>query len=531
MIAAYYQASEDGQEPQLRALIQQHPDLEAELVRYFVDQEKLRRVTEPFRSPEGIDREAALPGACSPRGAEDTRSLHSDSAGVLADLVGPGQLVDGVRQFGDYELLEQLAIGGMGVVYKAREISLNRLVALKMIRSGEFASAVRHPSVPPEAEMVANLDHPSIVPIYEVGEHGGDHFFIMKLLEGGTLAAHLDEYASDPQAAVRVIATLARAIHHAHQRGILHRDLKPSNILLDAQGEPLIADFGLAKRLDAASDLTATGAVVGTPPYMAPEATLGRKGAVTTATDVYGLGAILYALLTGRAAVPGRLDLGADREGQGATSRASPAVQPAGRRRPPDDLPEVPGEGPRARYSSRPGPGRRPGTLVQRRANPRPTEQLASPRLALVPPPGAAERDGRVRDVRGSVAHDLGVPGHHADRARPDQDAGTGGLILHVSGWIALAYLPMILIGWHATQAKVWAIRAGLFHAIVLMTINTINVLGLFRFGIERITPESDPVSMSLGLTLFYLAVAFIAAVYAIANISLAANRRPPRTR
>ncbi len=220
---------------------------------------------------------------------------------MLADLVGPGRLIDGMRRFGDYELLEKLAIGGMGVVYKARQISLNRLVALKTVRSGEFASESDIRRFRAEAEMVADLDHPSIVPIYEVGEHGGYSFFSMKLLEGGTLAAHPDQYGSDPRAAVRVIATLARAIQHAHQRGILHCDLKPSNILLDARGEPLTADFGLAKRLGATSDLTSTGAIVGTPPYFAPEVTLGRKGTVTTATDVYGLGAILYALLTSRA--------------------------------------------------------------------------------------------------------------------------------------------------------------------------------------------------------------------------------------
>jgi len=267
VIAAYYQASEEGHAPRLRALIQEHPDLQAELTRYFVEQELLHQVTEPLRLPDGIDRETAFPRSSRPLGSEDFRTLYDESGGVLADLVDPGQLVDGVRRFGDYELQEKLASGGMGVVYKARQVSLNRLVALKMIRSGEFATESDIRRFRAEAETVADLDHPNIVPIYEVGEHGGYHYFSMKLLEGGTLAAHLDRYGSDPRAAARVIATLARAILHAHRRGILHRDLKPSNILLDADGEPLIADFGLAKRLDATLDLTATGAVVGTPPY------------------------------------------------------------------------------------------------------------------------------------------------------------------------------------------------------------------------------------------------------------------------
>src|SRR5262249_37803060 len=150
-----------------------------------------------------------------------------------------------------------------------------------------------------EAEAAANLDHPHIVPIYEVGEHAGQHFFSMRLIEGGHLGENLQRYQGDPRAAARLVATAARAVHHAHHRGLLHRDLKPANILLDAQGAPHVADLGLARRVQGGATLSQSGAIVGTPSYMAPEQAAGRKD-LTVAADVYSLGAILYELLTGR---------------------------------------------------------------------------------------------------------------------------------------------------------------------------------------------------------------------------------------
>ena len=210
----------------------------------------------------------------------------------------------GHPNFENYEILEELGRGGMGVVYKARDTKLDRNVALKMVLSGKFATEEELQRFQLESESAARLDHPGIVPIYETGQVNGNHFFSMKLVEGDSLLSRLDEYKSDHRSACELIAKIADAVHHAHQRAVLHRDLKPANILVDEEGQPAITDFGLAKRTDADRELTQTGLVMGTPGFMSPEQASGRKD-VTAAADVFSLGAMLYWTITGEAPFQG----------------------------------------------------------------------------------------------------------------------------------------------------------------------------------------------------------------------------------
>ena len=193
------------------------------------------------------------------------------------------------QQFGDYELLEEIARGGMGVVYKARQRGLKRLVALKTIQAGEFANADQILRFQTEAQSVARLNHPGIVPVYEVGIYRGLHFFSMQYLAGGSLADRLKEGPLPARDGAAIVRQVAEAVQAAHEQQIIHRDLKPGNILLDEQGVPRVTDFGLAKQLDSDDGLTQTGDVMGTPSYMAPEQAQGQQDRIGPATDVYAL--------------------------------------------------------------------------------------------------------------------------------------------------------------------------------------------------------------------------------------------------
>ncbi len=279
-LADYLHAVEAGTAPDRARLLEQHPDLAGELRSFFRNRDAIERMAEP------IKQQMPEMETVAPEGAR--------SAGVGSTI----------RYFGDYELLEEIARGGMGVVYKARQASLNRVVALKMILAGQLASPEEVTRFHTEAEAAGNLDHPNIVHIYEVGEHQGQHYFSMRLVAGSNLSAWTKGDGTrlgkeGQRKAAEVVAKVARAVHHAHQRGILHRDLKPGNILIDEQGQPHVTDFGLAKRVEGDSALTRSGAIVGTPSYMAPEQARSEK-VLTTGVDVYSLGAILYELLTGR---------------------------------------------------------------------------------------------------------------------------------------------------------------------------------------------------------------------------------------
>jgi len=217
------------------------------------------------------------------------------------DLASSSMLMD----FGDYELLEQIGRGGQGVVFRARQKSLNRIVALKLIGLGQWATEANLKRFRLEAEAAARLEHPGIVPIHEVGERDGSCYFSMKFVEGGQLDEVIRRTPMSIRQAAELIANVARTVHYTHEHGILHRDIKPGNILLDAKGEPHLTDFGLARLVESESTVTRTMEVLGTPSYMAPEQAVGNNAAVSSVTDVYGLGAVLYQLLTGQAPFAG----------------------------------------------------------------------------------------------------------------------------------------------------------------------------------------------------------------------------------
>jgi tRNA A-37 threonylcarbamoyl transferase component Bud32 len=278
VIAEYIKAVQAGRTPDRPKFLERHWDLTDGLVSFFANEDRLMHMA-GLASPRVV---------AEPRPRRPRRRTRSK----------PGLRVR--CEFGEFELLSEIASGGMGVVYKARHKRLNRIVALKTIHpgvAGPSNDVVRRLRI--EAKVVAALDHPNIVPLYEIGEQGGFPYLILKLITGGDLERHVPRLAQNPRAAARLIAKVARTVHFAHLHGVLHRDLKPSNILLDSRGEPHLTDFGLAKCIETESGLTQTGLILGTPAYMAPEQLQGRRHETTTAADIYGVGAVLYKLLTG----------------------------------------------------------------------------------------------------------------------------------------------------------------------------------------------------------------------------------------
>src|SRR6516164_465287 len=243
---------------------------------------------------------ADAPVAADPENEVANRRIGESARSPSPPLSdSPFQSVPMLGELGDYELLEEIGRGAQGVVFHARQKSLNRSVALKVISLGQWASKAHLKRFRREAEAAASLDHSSIVPIYEVGERDGQCYFSMKFVEGGQLDEVVRLTPKPIRQAAELIAKVARTVHYAHEHGILHRDIKPGNILLDAKGEPHLTDFGLARLIESESSVTQTLDVLGTPSYMAPEQAVGNNAAVSSATDVYGLGAVLYQLLTG----------------------------------------------------------------------------------------------------------------------------------------------------------------------------------------------------------------------------------------
>jgi len=315
-------AARRGQQPNFEEIARLNPDLVEELRQLW----GTALLAEDLGSFQ--DEITLVPGFHRPPGNLNARpEIESSAIGARAESLPPSSTPPVIRLFGNYEILEELGRGGMGVVYRARQVSLDRIIALKVLLRGEHASAIDVARFRAEAGAAAALDHPNITPVYEVGEQDGQPYFSMKYVEGVTLSRRLQEGPLTPRDAATLLAPVCRAVAEAHARGILHRDLKPSNILIDRDGQPHITDFGLAKRTgpggysermpgtngsvpsgnaEATSthhghhSLTQSGAILGTPSYMAPEQAAGRRGEAGPTTDVYSLGAILYQMLTGR---------------------------------------------------------------------------------------------------------------------------------------------------------------------------------------------------------------------------------------
>lgn len=289
IIASVLDAENRGESVDRSALLNAHPEHADALRDFFETHERMKSAA----AHDSEEADQTLP----PRTTDGETTIGPDESDPTSDPPGVG---DKIRYFGDYELLEEIARGGMGVVFKARQLNLNRIVALKMILAGQFAGAEDIQRFYTEAEAAGQLDHPGIVPIFEIGEHSGQHYFSMAFVEGESLAQRIVDGPLPPNEAAELVKQISEAMAYAHERGVIHRDLKPANVLIAPSGQPKVTDFGLAKRSEADKDLTGTGQILGTPAYMPPEQAAGKVDGVGPIADVYSLGAILYCLLTGR---------------------------------------------------------------------------------------------------------------------------------------------------------------------------------------------------------------------------------------
>jgi tRNA A-37 threonylcarbamoyl transferase component Bud32 len=303
LLVDYFDARDSGQCPSRDELLATHPE-------FAEDPDAVRQIDEFLDGQQLFERYSSafemtniVPEHDTASGQDHATPVPAHDGSAKGDWQ-PGVFQPGMR-FGDYELIEEIARGGMGVVYKARQVKLDRVVAIKMILTGQFASDEDVRRFQTEARLAANLRHANIVAIHDVGEHDEQAYFSMQYIDGQSLAEVVRDGAIDVQRAARYLSVIADAVHYAHEKSTLHRDLKPANILLDADDQPHITDFGLARQIQTDQRLTVTGAVLGTPSYMSPEQALGRSERIDRATDVYSLGATLYHLLTGRPPLQG----------------------------------------------------------------------------------------------------------------------------------------------------------------------------------------------------------------------------------
>jgi serine/threonine protein kinase len=301
-IAEYLDDLANGQPCDAEGLIASHPDLSDELRQFLADHHRIQQLANSSQAihqnaPGLYDAPTRADSGSSTPGSQDLILLSSSDLSGEASGRSRGSLLG---RFGDYELLNEIAHGGMGVVYKARQVSLNRVVAVKMILRGALASNEDIERFTLEAKAVAKLAHPQIVVIHDVGRCDDQYFYSMEFVEGRSLAEVIRSGPVAPRKAAEYAEQIARAIHFAHENGVVHRDVKPSNILVDDSGRARVTDFGLAKHIDRGDDLTLSGQIMGTPAYMAPEQITNRRGEIGPACDIYSLGALLYELLTGR---------------------------------------------------------------------------------------------------------------------------------------------------------------------------------------------------------------------------------------